>query len=117
MMDWESSRIALENWPTPIVFSDFQYGCDIYSGRAVAEMAGPRNPIKDVFAGNLPSRETIAEDPEGWNRRQFGMGGRSSWDQTTVLACVRGEESYFGVERGTYRMIERRARTSGYPPR
>ena len=105
MMDWESSKIALENWPTPIIFSDFQYGCDIYSGRAVAEMEGPRNPIKDVFAGHLPSREAITQDPEGWNRRQFGMGGRSSWDQTTVLACVRGEESYFGVERGTHRMI------------
>lgn len=105
MMDWESSKIALENWPTPIVFSDFQYGCEIYTGRAVAEMEGPRNPVKDVFAGNLPSCEAVVQDPDKWHRCQFGMEGRSSWDETTVLACVRGEESYFGVERGTHRMV------------
>ena len=104
--DWESSKIAFENWPTPIIFSDFQYGWDVYAGRAVAEMAGERNPVKDVFKGNIPSREAIAKEPGIWLQRAMGMGGRSAWDETAVLAAVRGEESYFNLHRGTYRMID-----------
>ena len=103
--DWESSRIALENWPTPVVFSDWRYGADLFAGRAVAEQAGPRNPVKDVFAGNIPSREEVRKDPAKWLRACFGMGGRSSWDETAVLAAVRGETSYFNVHRGTFRMV------------
>ena len=103
--DGESSRIALENWPTPVVFSDWQYGGDLFAGRTIAEMEGPRNPVKDVFAGNVPSREEIDKDPAYWRDRQFGIGGRSAWDETAVIAAVRGEESYFNVHRGTYRMI------------
>ena len=29
-----SSRIALEKWPTPVVFSDFQYGMDVFADGA-----------------------------------------------------------------------------------
>ena len=105
MTDWESSKIALENWPTPVVISDWQYGFDIFAGRAIAEQPGPRNPVKDVFAGNIPTRAEIAKDPANWLRGCFGMGGRAAWDETTVLAAVRGENSYFNVHRGTYRMI------------
>ena len=105
MMDPPSSRLALAEWPTPVVISDFQYGCDVFSGRAVAEMEGARNPVKDVFAGNIPAREEIAKDPGGWLRGQFGMAGRASWDETAVLAAVRGVESYFNIERGEYRML------------
>lgn len=105
MFDAESSRIALERWPTPVAFSDFSYGRDCFAGRAVAEQAGPRNPVKDVFAGNIPSRETIAEDSAKWLRCGFGMGGRSAWDETAVLLAVRGVEPYFNAERGAYRMV------------
>ena len=104
-MDWESSKVCFENWPTPVVVSDWQYGGDLFAGRAVAEMKGPRNPVKDVFAGNIPSREEIAKNPAGWMRGCFGVGGRAAWDETTVLAAVRGEDSYFNVHRGTWRMI------------
>ena len=105
-LDWESSKIAFENWPTTIVFSDFQYGWDVYAGRAVAEMEGPRNPVKDVFKGNIPSHGEIAKEPGRQLLRAFGMGGRSAWDETAVLAAVRGEESYFNLHRGEYRMID-----------
>ena len=105
--DAESSRIALENWPTPVVFSDFEYGRDVFAGRAIAETPDPgpgRNPVRDVFAGSIPSRAEIAADPAQWLRRSFGMGGRSAWDETAVLAAVRGEETYFNVNRGRYRI-------------
>ena len=103
--DWESSRIALENWPTPIVFSDFQYGMDCFAGRAVAEMKGPRNPVKDVFAGTIPSREETKARSAELLRGCYGMGGRAAWDETAVLAAVRGTEKYFNVHRGTFHMI------------
>lgn len=103
--DAQSSRIALENWPTPVVFSDWQYGGDVFAGRAIAEMVGPRNPVKDVFAGNIPSRDAVRADPAQRQKECFGMGGRAAWDETAVLAAVRGEQSYFNIHRGTYRMI------------
>ena len=34
-----------------------------------------------------------------------GRTGRSAWDETAVLIAVRGVDSYFNVERGTYRMV------------
>ncbi|MDO5320140.1 MAG: nucleoside hydrolase [bacterium] len=105
MWDAESSKIAIDNWPTPIVFSDWEYGSDVFAGRAIAEMEGPRNPVKDVFAGNIPSREEVRKDPALWQRRCFGMGGRSAWDETAVLAAVRGFDAYFNVHRGRYKMI------------
>lgn len=105
MHDAESSRIAIANWPTPIVFSDWAYGRDVFAGRAVAEMEGPRNPVKDVFAGNIPSREEIRSEPTKNLLRGFGMGGRSAWDETAVLVAVRGWEKYCNAERGTYRMV------------
>ena len=103
--DHESSRIAFANWPTPIVFSDAKYGKDCFAGRAVAEMKAERCPVKDVFSGNIPSREEIRKDSAKWLRRGYGMGGRSAWDETAVLVAVRGIEPYFNAERGTFRMV------------
>lgn len=102
--DVESSRIVLEKWPTPMVVSDYQYGFDTYAGRVVAEQPGSQNPVKDVFKGNIPPREDVLADPAKWRDRAFGLGGRSAWDETAVLAAVRGETAYFNVQHGVYRM-------------
>ena len=91
MKDWESSKIALEQWPTPIVFTDFQYGRDCYAGRALAESAIQGNPVADVFRQNIASCN--------------GVAGRSAWDETAVLIAVRGADTCFNCERGTYRMV------------
>ena len=105
MTDAESSRIAIENWPTPVVFTDFEYGRDCFAGRALAESGKSDSPVADVFAGNIPTREEIRRDSALQLRRSYGMGGRSAWDETAVLIAVRGTEPYFNVERGTYRMV------------
>ena len=105
MTDAESSRIAIENWPTPVVFTDFEYGRDCFAGRALAESGRSDSPVADVFAGNIPTREEIRRDSALQLRRSYGMGGRSAWDETAVLIAVRGTEPYFNVERGTYRMV------------
>jgi inosine-uridine nucleoside N-ribohydrolase len=103
--DAESSRIAFDNWPTPIVFVDWDLGVDIFAGRAIAEKKGPRNPVKDVFAGNIPSRAQIKGNPSRYLSGCYGMGGRSAWDEVAVLVAVRGWEEYFNANYGRYRMV------------
>ena len=104
--DAASSRIVLENWPTPAVFSAFDYGRNIFSGRAMAESAAEgRNPVRDIFAENLPTKEQMEKDPAKWHANCYGPGGRSSWDETAVLIAVRGWEKYCNVERGCFRMV------------
>lgn len=105
MMDWESSKIAFENWPTPIVFSDFQYGMDCFAGRAIAESDVADSPIVDVFRCNMPTADEIVRDAGCHLRDCNGLNGRAAWDETTVLAAVREVSSYFNLHRGTYRMV------------
>lgn len=105
MMDAESSRIALERWPTPVVFSDFQYGMDCFAGRAIAESDIVDSPVADVFRGNLPTCDDIASDAGRYLRNYSGRNGRAAWDETAILAAVRGVDSYFNVHRGIFRVI------------
>ncbi len=114
-MDWMSSRIALENWPTPIVFTDYQYGMDCFAGRAIAESDIRDSPIADVFRGSMPSRDAIAKDAGGHLRGCNGIQGRAAWDETAVLIAVRGTETYFNAHRGTYRMIGEKGENEWIP--
>ena len=104
MMDAQSSRIALENWPTPIVFTDWNYGFDCHAGRGVAESGRADSPISDVFAGNLPSRDEVRAMASRHQCGAVGINGRAAWDQTAVLIAVRGTSPYFNEVRGTYRI-------------
>ncbi len=102
--DAASAKYAFENWPTPIVFLDYNYGHDVFSGRMVAEREyGFRNPVKDIYLRELPSRAKCAECKTG-----NGPGGHSSWDPATVFAavcCGASEKSrFFNAERGTFKM-------------
>ena len=103
MHDGPSTKIAFERWPTPVVVSDWDLGRHIYAGRAVAERTyAYRNPVHDLFAWSLPSREAVragkAEEKE--------EGGRCSWDEATVLSAVYGANHFFDTERGTFAIGE-----------
>jgi len=103
MHDGPSTKIAFEQWPTPIVVSDWDLGRHIYSGRTVAERTyGYRSPVHDLFSWSLPSREAVragkAEEKE--------EGGRCSWDEATVLSAVHGANRFFDTERGTFAIAE-----------
>jgi len=113
--DWRSSRIALDEWPTEVVFSDFDYGFDIHAGRAIMEQPGGRNPVKDIFLGSTPTREQILENPARHFRNCFGIGGRSAWDQTAVLIAVRGADRYCNTTRGTFRMMDEKGNDEWIP--
>ena len=92
------------------MFSDYNLGVDIYSGRTVAEREyGYRNPVKDIFARSLPPREACRDG----KMNGFGEGGRASWDEVTVFAAVRGIGNFFNTEKGTYRMIGAKAPVEG----
>lgn len=102
--DAAATRIALRDWPTPIVVSDFQYGRHLYAGRAVAERGGAGNPVADVFrAGLLPHGKVT---PRTWDQAE----GHPSWDESAILAAVRGVEPLFAAERGFYEVT----RDDGY---
>ncbi|MCQ2389415.1 MAG: nucleoside hydrolase [Kiritimatiellae bacterium] len=97
--DGVASRIALDQWPTPIWFTDFQYGFTTFSGRAVSELPEKGNPVQEVFARMLTPRARCTD--KSWDR----IAGHPSWDETAVLMAVRGWRPYFGAERGRYRMV------------
>ncbi len=87
MKDAAASKIAFDNWPTPIIFSGFEIGSKIFTGLPIVNSNIQHSPVKDVFALSIPM------DPNDKN-------GRMSWDETAVLVAVRGWQKYFDVVKG-----------------
>ncbi|MDN3580646.1 nucleoside hydrolase [Mucilaginibacter flavus] len=87
-MDSVSSKIAFNNWPSPIVLSGFEIGAKIHTGLPIAtDQFITSSPVKDVFQKSMPLDPNDAK-------------GRMSWDETAVLVAVRGFEKYFDVIKG-----------------
>jgi len=83
--DASSTKIAVENWPVPVLFSGFEIGNSIKTGAKLA-MTSESNPI----------------------RRAYELAGgyvgatRSSWDQTAVLAAIRDPFRYWDLVKTGY---------------
>ncbi len=76
----EASHAVLSRWPTPILFSGGEIGEAIITGGArLREATDPRNPVYRAY--------------ELFN----DFAGRFSWDQTAVLAAVRGPAPYWDI--------------------
>jgi inosine-uridine nucleoside N-ribohydrolase len=88
-MDSLKSIIAIEQWPTEIIFTGFEIGEQIKTGLRLIEMPCKNNPVKDVFALSIPQSEK-------------DENGRMSWDQTAVLIAVKGYENYFYINKGRF---------------
>lgn len=89
--DVPASKVVAEEWPTEIVFSGFEIGNVILTGKKLVQMNVENSPVKDAYA------LCFAEgDPEG----------RMSWDHTAVLVAIKGYEPYFDVERGTFHVVD-----------
>jgi inosine-uridine nucleoside N-ribohydrolase len=85
--DSVASANVFNHWPTMVIFSGFEIGKEIKTGLGLMNDVSLHGPVKDVFAFCIPkAREDSA--------------GRMSWDETTVLAAIRGAKPYFGLERG-----------------
>ena len=81
----EASYYVFQNWPTPILFSGFEIGEKILTGRKVAEEGSLDNPVAWAYKYNL---ETYAKEK---------LEKRKSWDQTAVICAIRNPEDYFYV--------------------
>ena len=73
------TEAALSRWPTPILFSGYELGDAVRTGPGLAALDAS-HPVRRAYAGH-PSNP-LAE-------------GRQSWDQTAVLAAVRGPDPYW----------------------
>jgi inosine-uridine nucleoside N-ribohydrolase len=73
MWDTTASVRAVNDWPTPVVFSGFEIGARIKTGARLKETS-EKNPVRACY--------------EYYNR----LNPRESWDETAVLYAVRGPQ-------------------------
>ena len=79
MMDTEASVRAINDWPTPVVFSGSEIGAKIFTGNALK--AKPESyPTRMGYEWYWNGKENL---------------NRESWDLTTVLYAVRGVQDYW----------------------
>lgn len=83
--DIDASCYTLQNWPTPILFSGFEIGNNIYTGAKVADKGSIDNPVAWAYRYNFNTY------------RGKKSTKRNSWDLTAVLCAVRNPEKYFYV--------------------
>lgn len=82
--DSTAALFSVAHWPSPILFSGFEIGVKIKTGRKIADAHGSNNPVGWAYQYNL---DTYTK-PER---------ARSSWDQTAVLCAVRNPNDYFYI--------------------
>lgn len=81
-IDTKASQKVFEEWNRPFVISPFELGEKILTGIPLTKDSTIQNsPVKDAF--------TIAL------QKDKNETGRMSWDETAVLAAVRGAAPYF----------------------
>jgi inosine-uridine nucleoside N-ribohydrolase len=86
-IDSVASENVFAHWPNEIIFSGFEIGKEIKTGLKLIGNERLDSPVKDVYALSIP-------------KSQGDAAGRMSWDQTAVLAGIRGVQPYFGLKRG-----------------
>lgn len=89
--DVSAAKTVTEEWPTEIVFSGFEIGERILTGKKLVQAPIENSPVKDAYA------LCFAEgDPDG----------RMSWDLTAVWVAVKGYAPYYHAERGRLKIID-----------
>ena len=84
-----ASQFAIDNWPTPVLFSGYEIGLEVLTGLRLIEEGSADSPIRMAYAISIPKRE-------------YDKNGRRSWDQTAVLVAARGTSPYFDVQKGKF---------------
>jgi hypothetical protein len=77
------SQTVVKRWPTPIIFTGYEIGLPIMTGRSLLDTP-EGNPVREAY--------------RLWNNAL--EQNRPSWDQTAVLCAVRGAKPYWEMERG-----------------
>jgi len=86
-MDSVSSEYVFNDWPGKIIFTGFEIGSKIFTGKRLVNSDITNSPVKDVFRISMP---LSFED----------KNGRMSWDQTAVMIGVYGTGKFFDTKRG-----------------
>ncbi len=87
-IDSVASEKVFMHWPTPVMYSGFEIGEKIITGKELISNKSIQNsPVKDAYAKAMPYWEN-------------DHNGRHSWDQTAVLVAVRGAAPYYDIQRG-----------------
>jgi hypothetical protein len=81
-------------WPGAALFSGFEIGREILTGPEL-EAFGDENPVRRAYRLFFDAHTRLG-----------APRSRPSWDQTAVLAAVRGPAPYWDVRRGTNRVSE-----------
>lgn len=85
-IDLKASQKVFGEWSRPFMISPFEVGVKILTGIPLVKDSSIQNsPVKDAF--------TIAL------QKDKNETGRMSWDETAVLAAVRGTAPYFSVRK------------------
>lgn len=84
--DSASSKYVFEHWPTPILFSGFEIGEKIFTGKTLIK-SNLKSPAKMAFSIAIPMSDA-------------DKNGRMSWDETAVLTAVLGTSDNFGEIKG-----------------
>lgn len=93
-IDSVASVRALSDWPTPVIFSGFEIGTKIMTGKGLRALREP-NPVRAAYL------------------HFNGLENRESWDQTAVLYAVRGAAPYWAESEPGVSLMHIRGR-SGY---
>lgn len=92
--DAASSKEALEEWPTPVIFSGFEIGEKVKTGLPLIHNNKIDNsPVKDAFRISIPKSPSDA-------------AGRMSWDETAVLVAVRGHRPFYKLRSGKIKIAD-----------
>jgi inosine-uridine nucleoside N-ribohydrolase len=83
--DIPASEVVIGEWPTEVVFSGFEIGEVVLTGKQTAQMPVSNSPVKDAYEMCL---------------KEGDFDGRNSWDQTAVLVAIKGYEPYYSTEKG-----------------
>ena len=94
MWDTTASVRAINDWPTPIVFSGFSIGARIKVGSRLAQTDG-ENPVRACY------------------QHYNGLADREAWDQTAVLYAVRGASNYWQLSEPGFCLMHARV-THGF---
>lgn len=89
--DTPASMAVIGEWPSEIIFSGFEIGNVILTGKKLSRQSVTGSPVKEAYALSLAEG-----DPNG----------RMSWDQTAVLVAIKGHEPYYTVEKGVFSITD-----------
>jgi len=83
--DTPASVCVMKEWPTRIIFSGFEIGDKVLTGKRFVAEGNRDNPARKVYEMCITETD---------------HSGRMSWDLTATLVAVKGYKPYFNIERG-----------------